>query len=313
MSELRTTQNASRASGTLRQGIARLTDWLRVPRRLCRRSALLPILWARAHVIRTLRAPVPIYAVDCSANEIADLSSVDAALLHRSGAAVGYFLSVSRTLPSMRIVCAGSAAKLERFPRVLCAPWFAKHVSGVWRRELRTILIFAGRQVSIRALAIHELAHALLDLWSDGFAYPPALHEAYAMLCQHWVVGLQSNSSLAQPSVADDTRRGRADRAREPLPIKDLICFAPRADYREEPEGYMTQYRGMMRDAVYLAGFLSQLQVSGSPVVYRILPTLREADVQEPEKVYEVVVSLCGLPKSELEARFRAYSCQCRK
>jgi hypothetical protein len=157
-------------------------------------------------------------------------------------------------------------------------------------------------------MLVHELAHALLDLWTGGFPYPPALQEGYAYVVERFVLGRfkpPAPTDAAPPQIPIANGRGSDVR---PLTMRSLLSLRPRPDVAAEEQAYKEEYARITQSVRCLVGFLGALTIGGQPVLGEMLRGLRDKDARSPDAVYDWLLAASGLSENSLEQAYSEYS-----
>lgn len=266
------------------------------------RVLLMPRLRAAMDVRAFKRAYTRLYAIACSPEESAQVEVVDGSQIMRLGTGLQHYLDVAGPIPSVRVLCFGASAPLDRVPPVI-RHWTAEPFgAGVWLPELRVAIALFEDGNPIRRIVIHELTHALLDLLTDAFPYPLAIAEGFARRAEFLLPDRTGTVEWERQS-ADRTRKGgeHLDDS-QCMSIEDLLLFDAAKHWRQNAAAFV-----QMTDlSLWLNVYLFKLSVQ-YPLLKRVLPELRLKNIKTPEGVYSWLQEVSGMDAGALEDGFHRF------
>lgn len=270
-------------------------DWLD-------RVLLLPRLRVAMQVRAMPRAYATLYAIDCSPQESAQLATIGSSQLVRLGTGMQCYLEVTRPIPRVRVLCFGASSRLQKVPPVI-RHWTGEPFGGgVWLRELRAALALFEGGNPIRRIVIHELAHALLDVLTDGFPYPLCIVEGFARRAEFLLpddAGVIEWERQCTDSTVTDTGCLNDSQC---MSVKELLFFDPAKYWRHDVEAFLRMTNLSFWMNVYLFKLSDQ-----RPGLARILRELRVENVRTPEGVYGWLQQASRMQEDQLEESFHSF------
>ena len=242
------------------------------------------------------RGQLRICALGCSHSELAELVRVDQRDLERVEQIVRALVRSRSLAAPVRVFCYGVRADSDQVERIFRLP-DGSTAAGVWSREASTIAIRLGTGLPIIRLLVHEVAHALIDAMTEGFAYPFAILEGYAALIEEMVLRGRGRDDLRAGFV----RPERPCLAGRCLTVESLLAFA------WSTSGAGALYASVGTHAVWFIDFLGTLGDGRGSFVKELLGALRAERVDTAPKVYSWLQDRTGMSAAALEANFLAY------
>lgn len=265
-----------------------------------RRRLLMPLLKLRYRASTYRCGPLRIVPVGCSEEEVQRLREFTEVDLYRVVSITGYHLGVLRPLPRFRAVCVGATAERGRLPSWLSVEWLGQYSSAAWHRYLHCMIVLCDPRVSLRRLLVHELAHAILDVWTGGFRYPNAIGEAFACSMETWILGTPCvlGRGVGPPSAAIPPG---------PVGVRELLSVQGWSAYEKDPERYADTYRWLCTEALWLGKFLLRLDAGGRPAMFELLRGLWLNGRRNADAAYDWLLAATKLSAPELEHRYRYF------
>lgn len=243
-------------------------------------------------------------AVDCTADELAHIArEVEGPQLEALSGAVQQALDISDIPPLVDVVFFGNSLKLEPIPRFV-----QRHITrirpgaGVWIRGLRAVFVLLTNDINLRSVVIHELARALLNLFTKNFAFPIALAEGAAMVIQRRVLTGNEGQWRANETANGESASGTL-RESDFMSIQELLSF----DLHEwAKEADREAYDRMIGCGWFLVAYTSWLRLR-APTNRPLLAELRTRNITEPQEVRQLMANMYRLGVEEMEEGFRRY------
>lgn len=264
---------------------------MRVDREREKRLALMREIRNGTMVTVVRRSWARLYAVNCLDGEASRLRAITDEEMDRLGSILSSYLGVRRRIPSVRVLCLGLRVDRADLPAQLRHELSAS-CRGAWLGSQRVAVVWCDRKGRERQVIIHELAHALLDLLTDGFLFPLVIQEGYARAIECMIPGsAKSNSGHTQRA-----HPGGFVAPSDALGIEDLL----RAQWTAGSAGKLTNL------AFWLNVYLSKFPPRGQ-IVKRMLRELWDQDIRSPSGVYAWILAACEMSRAVAENGFREF------
>jgi len=266
------------------------------------RILLLTKLRMRMRVRVFRRDFVKLCAVECSADEAAQVEAISTQEIAQLGRGMEFYLETKRVIPPLYVLCLGQEARLDKMPAAV-KRWTADPFGGgVWLRELRTGIALFEDGNPIRRIVVHELTHALLDVLTDGFAYPLTVVEGFARRAEWLLPDCDGVIPWKEHSAGLGASGGGCVDEHHYMSIRDLLFFDPKRYWRKDMQAFFR----MTELSFWLNCYLFGLSDERSSLP-RILAILRQKNVRTSEGVHLWLQEVTGMGEQELESHFHSF------
>lgn len=268
------------------------------------RSLLIIRLRAKWKVSVFRRAYVRLYAINCRAEELAQVNNIETSQLITLAETLQRWLHITGAIPPVRVFFFGRDTKHEDTPKPIRGFLFSSMGYGAWLCQIGTIVILFHDRVPVRRILLHELTHALLDLLTNGFQYPRAIEEGYARLMEYHIKG--NDSDIEREKHLGDYGSGKGGYLTDPefMSIRELLFFDVVKHWNK---GDAPAFYRMVKAAFWLNTYLAKLKHQCGPIVEKMLAELKSRNITTPENVYQWIKQTCAMEEVELERGFYRY------
>lgn len=245
-----------------------------------------------------MRAYAYLYAVNCTFDERDQVRAITKEELLRLRCGLQKKLGTASKDLRIRVLCFGASTSPKNLPSPL-NQWWEHGTYGAWMPTLHCAVARFNELCNIRRIVIHEVSHALLDLLTNGFPYPPVIEEGLARWAEYLLRdgdGVSLWNRIAKKRGACVSRYLRED---ECISIKRLLLL----DY----DNMHAMTRAKSTDyALWLTVYLWRLSMD-RPALKEVFRQLREYNMTSGEVVYQWIQDASGMNKDEIENGFRRY------
>lgn len=257
-------------------------------------------------VVRKLRSQLKVesfrrgfarfYAIECSAEELAEIESITEEEIDSIGEFLRELLGVRGRIPEISILCFGRDTPMEKVPMLLRG-LLKEFFGGCWITELWAVLLGFGERCPIRRIVRHELTHGLLDILTGGFQYSMAIQEGFAGFVEHQ----PGHDADLQHGAPQGSLQGppRYWEEADVLTIKEILAY--RYELPLKPNYTQRAYM-----CYWLVAYLVKIS-ERQPEFLRILEVIWKRNLKESEAVYAWLEETSGLTLDELEDGFRRF------
>ncbi len=268
-------------------------------------GTLLTAWLRRGRIVRKGR--IDIIAIGCNDDEMKQIRALDEMILSRLGATVAYHVGILRSFPRLRLVCLGTDAPPSHIRRYFGNEQVADVTSGIWLARRRVAVARMQSKKPFERIVVHELAHAAIDLWTDRFPYPTAIHEGFAFIVELIEARARGWRRPQSESEAPEDEENRPAKWMSDASVREILAYR-RCDFGDLPTDELAKLNWQMCYAgLWLLYFLTYSDTLKTPILYRVLPGLRRANCRTPDAVYNWMLKETGMDEASFERAFRAY------
>ena len=262
---------------------------------------LLPRLRWRARVVGVRRGYVRLYAVDCSDSQFSEICAVTVDELLRLRRALQTYTGAGSNCRRLRVLCFGGSATFARAPELLTRRLDSRLGRGVWIRGLRAAVVLFDGTIPVRRIIIHELTHAFVDLFTEGYRYPLAVEEGFARAMEYLLRPDPVPGTMVTCVGGQEWESQRYLSPSECLSVRELL-FDPKR-YWDKRSGALAQMTNLsFWPNVYLAKLSHE-----RPILRMILRELRMRGIRTPEGVYQWLLNTSGMNEHDFEKGLRQF------
>lgn len=247
---------------------------------------------------------IQLFAAHCTSEELGYLRAINAARFLQLGTRMARLVEATVDIPTIRMLCFGSNATHEHIPPPLRAcfepelpfnHW--KQLRAFWAPSMSVVFVRFQGDMSIERVLVHEVAHGLLNVLTNGFPYRPAISEGFAR-CFEYALSPKRDCSAWNGQDRGSGEKGRLLDS-EHTSVRELMFF----EFRDHMWEDVLSLEPFTRSAMWFNVFLRNIS-ERRPSVKRILIELHQKDIQTPDGVYQWLQQATGMSADELERQF---------
>ncbi len=253
----------------------------------------------RTEVVRVDMSVGPMYCAWCSADELERIRSLDPGVLDTVARAAVSRLDVRKPLRPIPFVCFGSKLEVRALPCGL-GPILKDCRAGWWWPALGAVIInlrgIGDCSNRLRAVLVHEFAHAVMGTLSRPYVYPRAIDEAFALTIERDFADSGSNREVWNMHRDPAASRPCRGRLRPSQRVRGLLTART----------YPQVGRRFFAESFALMAFLDELNRLGCRSLDGWLVEMRCRRLNGP-RTYEWLQEKLGCSAEAMEEAFRRF------